>query len=78
MIPPGISHLCPLCVTVGGKTYGGAREKRRLRRGGRRGRREIAKRPGRHLWGAARDFGKRKGLWFLAQREGGRGGKLSE
>ncbi len=24
MIPLGISHLCPLCMTVDGKTYGGA------------------------------------------------------
>lgn len=79
MIPLGISHLCPPCMTVNGKTYGGAgrsgvcvrwekgKTKRRLTMASP----EVTMVVGWHLWGdAARYTGKGKVLWFLARREG--------
>lgn len=82
-IPLGISHLCPPCMTVDGKTYGGARQRRCLcKAGGGKGHRQAAcdqslarGHAGCGLAPAARCCGlhwqrREMVLWFLAQREG--------
>lgn len=79
MIPLGISHLCPLCMTVDGITYGGASRSGVCVRWGKGStkRRATTDPPGVtlvagwHLQGDTVGYvGNGRVLRFLAQREG--------
>lgn len=78
-IPLGTSHLCPPCMTVDGKTYGGAGrgvvcvrwEEGSAKRHATAASPGVTLVAGWHLRSDAVPYtGKGKVLWFLAQREG--------